>query len=40
MTIDDGGVVFGARFDENWQVVIDYAETMIGVEDFMGSKYV
>lgn len=38
--ISAGGVVFGARFDDNWQVVIDYAETMIGVEAFMGSKYV
>ena len=39
-TIRDGGVVFGARFDKNWQVVIDYAEDMKGVEAFMGSKYV
>ena len=39
-TIREGGVVFGARFDENWQVVIDYAEDMEGVEAFMGSKYV
>lgn len=39
-TIREGGVVFGARFDENWQVVIDYAEDMAGVEAFMGSKYV
>ena len=39
-TISEGGVVFGARFDEQWQVVIDYAETMKGVEAFMGSKYV
>lgn len=39
-TIGEGGVVFGARFDENWQVVIDYAEDMEGVEAFMGSKYV
>lgn len=38
--INEGGVVFGARFDENWQVVIDYAEDMKGVESFMGSKYV
>ena len=38
--IADGGVVFGARFDENWQVVIDYAEDLKGVEAFMGSKYV
>lgn len=39
-TISDGGVVFGARFDDDWQVVIDYAETMEGVKAFMGSKYV
>ena len=38
--ISEGGVVFGARFDENWQVVIDYTETMNGVEALMGSKYV
>ena len=25
--IDEGGVVFGARFDEQWQVIIDYSET-------------
>ena len=24
-TISEGGVVFGARFDKQWQVVIDYA---------------
>lgn len=39
-TINEGGVVFGARFDSNWQVIIDYAEDMQGVEAFMGSKYV
>lgn len=39
-TIRKGGVVFGARFDENWQVVFDYAETLADVEPFMGSKYV
>ena len=38
--IAEGGVVFGARFDDQWQVVIDYAETMEGVKAFMGSKYV
>ena len=38
--IKEDGVVFGARFDENWQVVIDYAEDMKEVEAFMGSKYV
>lgn len=39
-TIAAGGVVFGARFDEQWQVVIDYAETMETIKAFMGSKYV
>lgn len=39
-TITAGGVVFGARFDEQWQVVIGYAETIDGIRTFMGSKYV
>ena len=39
-TINDGGVVFGARFDDNWQVVLDYAETLEDIVPFMGSKYV
>lgn len=39
-TIAEGGVVFGVRLDEQWQVVIDYTETMEGVRAFMGSKYV
>lgn len=39
-TIRRGGVVFGARFDENWEVVHDYAETIEGAELFRGSKYV
>lgn len=39
-TIEAGGVVFGARFDDEWQVTLDYAETMEGVKKFMGSKYV
>ena len=38
--IDSGGVVFGAVFDENWEVVHAYAETMDGVRPMMGSKYV
>lgn len=38
--IKDGGVVFGAKFDESWQVVIDYADTLDTVQAFMGSKYV
>lgn len=38
--IDEGGVVFGAKFNENWDVVHDYAETIEGVRAFQGSKYV
>lgn len=39
-TIRSGGVVFGARFDEHWNVIHDYAETIEGVAAFRGSKYV
>lgn len=39
-TINESGVVFGARFNKNWQVVIDYTENIKGVISFMGSKYV
>lgn len=38
--IADGGVVFGARFNDYWEVVHDYAETLEGVKAFKGSKYV
>lgn len=38
--IAEGGVVFGARFDESWQVVHDYSETVEGLAAFRGSKYV
>lgn len=38
--IDEGGVVFGARFDEYWEVIHDYTETKEGLEVFRGSKYV
>lgn len=38
--INIGGVVFGAKFDRNWQVVIDYTETTDGLSEFRGSKYV
>lgn len=39
-TIEQGGVVFGARFNENWEVVHDYTEKIEGIEPFMRSKYV
>lgn len=35
-----GGVVFGARFDEQWEVVHGYTETIEGLAAFRGSKYV
>lgn len=38
--IEAGGVVFGARFDEKWEVMHDYTETKEGLAAFRGSKYV
>lgn len=38
--IEQGGIVFGARFDDNWEVVHDYTETKKGLAAFRGSKYV
>lgn len=37
--IGQGGVVFGVRFDENWNAVHDYTETIDGLAAFRGSKY-
>lgn len=38
--ISQDGVVFGARFDEHWNVVHDYTETQEGLPAFRMSKYV
>ena len=38
--IEQGGVVFGARWNDKWEVVHDYAEDIEGVIAFMRSKYV
>lgn len=38
--LKEGGVVFGARFDENWEVKHDYTENVKGLVNFRGSKYV
>lgn len=38
--IDEGGVVFGARFNDKWEVIHDYTETKEGLASFRGSKYV
>lgn len=34
------GVVFGARFDNEWSVIHDYTESLDGLSVFLGSKYV
>ncbi|MGL5682627.1 MAG: hypothetical protein ACRDDZ_06155 [Marinifilaceae bacterium] len=33
-TINNGGVVFGARFNKKWEVVHDYTETIEGIAPF------
>ena len=38
--INSGGVVFGAKFNEQWDVVHDFVETIVDLEKFRGSKYV
>ena len=38
--IGHGGVVFGARFNEKWEVVHGYTDTLEGLTAFRGSKYV
>lgn len=38
--IEEGGVVFGAKFNQEWEVVHDYTETTEGLKEFRGSKYV
>lgn len=40
VVIDAGGVVFGAAFDEHWEVRHRYAETREELAAFRGSKYV
>lgn len=39
-TLHKGGVVFGACFDEQWNVVHNYTDTVEGLARFRGSKYV
>lgn len=38
--IERGGVVFGVKFDEDWNAVFDYTETKEGLAAFRRSKYV
>lgn len=39
ITIAEGGVVFGARFNDNWDVEHAYAESIDELAAFRGSKY-
>jgi len=38
--IEQGGVVFGAKFDEKFKVIHSYTDKSEGLADFRGSKYV
>ena len=38
--ITEGGVVFGARFNEDWSVIHAWTDTVEGLAAFRGSKYV
>ena len=38
--IEEGGTVFGAKFDKDWNVVHAWTDTKEGIADFRGSKYV
>ena len=40
MIILDGGVVFGAAYDEKWQVIHKYVDTIDDLSSLMRSKYV
>ena len=37
--LDKGGVVFGARYDDNLEVVHSWTDDKAGLKDFRGSKY-
>lgn len=36
----NNGIVFGAKFDDDFQVCHDFADTIAGIVEFRGSKYV
>lgn len=38
--IKEGGVVFGAKYNDNWEVVHASAQTLQEIDAFRGSKYV
>ena len=38
--IQQGGVVFGVKFDNEWNVIFGHTEIVEGLKNFRGSKYV
>lgn len=38
-TINAGGVVFGVKFNEKWEIIHSYTENVEGLAAFRGSKY-
>ena len=38
--INQGGVVFGAKFNDKWEVIHSYTDSIEKLRDFRGSKYV
>ena len=38
--INNGGIVFGAKFDDDFSVIHSYTDTIEGITPFLGSKYV
>lgn len=38
--IEQGGIVFGCKFDKNWNVLHSYTDSLKGLAAFRGSKYV
>jgi coenzyme F420-reducing hydrogenase beta subunit len=38
--LKQNGIVFGVKFDKDWNVVFDYTNSSEGLEAFRGSKYV
>lgn len=40
LIIQSGGIVFGAKYNDNWEVVHSYSESIDGLNSFQGTKYV
>lgn len=38
--LNQGGIVFGAKFNQNWEVIHGYTETIDNLYQFRSSKYV